>query len=44
MKYDNFSIEYFGPMLRQPCVGVAHRILSSLETEDQDMYNFIINR
>ena len=35
-------VEYHG--LRQPCVGVAHRILSSLETDDQSMYNFIINR
>ena len=35
-------VEYHG--VRQPCAGVAHRILSSLETEDQGMYNFIINR
>ena len=35
-------VEYHG--VRQPCVGIAHRILSHLEFTDRDMYNFIINR
>ena len=35
-------VDYHG--LRQPCVGVAHRILSSLEVDNPEMYKFIINR
>jgi len=35
-------VDYHG--LRQPCVGVAHRVLSYLEATEPGMYNFIINR
>lgn len=34
--------DYHG--IRQPCVGVAHRVLSYLEANENGMYNFIINR
>lgn len=35
-------VEYHG--LRNPCVGVAHRVLSSLEVDNPEMYNFILSR
>lgn len=35
-------VDYHG--VRQPCVGVAHRILSYLDVENPELYQFIIER